>query len=133
MVVNFAIYHGLPAVTTLWAEPMPASMTVCHDLVRSQPILGCVPVGRHIWGHSQQGIVLAQTVVGAERALIVHIMPITDFGHPLVRKPTRTLVTSPPDTQTTTGCDPLVSQMLIFVMMPLLLQLWPEQADVGAC
>ena len=73
---------------------------------------------------------LAQIVVGAKRALTVHIVPVIDGGHPLVQMPTRTLVTSPPHTQTTAGCDPLVSQMLIFSMVPLHLQLWPEQADI---
>ena len=76
---------------------------------------------------------MTQACVGAKRALTVHIMPIVDGGHPLVRKPTQTLVTSPPHTLATAGRDPLVSQMLIFGMVPLPLQLWPEQADVWAC
>jgi hypothetical protein len=132
LAVNFDIYLGLPTVTTRWAEPMPAGMTACHDLVCSQPILGCVPVGCHSWGHGQQRVVLAQTVVGAIRALIVHILPITDGGQPFVWEPTRTLVTTPPHAQVTAGRDPPVSQMLIFGAMPLPPQLWPQEADVWA-
>ncbi len=132
MAVNFGIYHGLPAVTTRWAEPMPAGGTACHDLVWSQPILGCVPVGCHSWGHGQQRVVLAQTVVGAIRALIVHILPVIDSGRPFVQKPTWTLITAPPHAQVTAGSDLLVSQVLILGMMPLPLQLWPQQADVWA-
>ncbi len=104
-----------------------------HDLVRDQPILGCVPVCRHSWGHSQQRVVLAQTVVGAIRALTVHILPFIDAAHPFVWQPTWALVTNPPHAHVVVGCDLLGPQMLIFVMMPLLLQVWPEQADVGAC
>ena len=118
---------------TYWAEPVPACGTGCHDLVWGQPILGCVPVRRHSWGHSQQRVVLTQTVVSAERALAVPILPVADSGQPFVRKPTRTLVASPPHMQTAAGCDMLVSQELVFGMMPLPLQLWPEQADVWAC
>ncbi len=76
---------------------------------------------------------LAQIVVGAKRALTIHILPVIDGGQPFVRQPTRTLVTPPPHTQITAGCDLPVSQMLVFGMMPLPPQLWPEQADVGAC
>ena len=72
-------------------------------------------------------------VVGAKGALGVDILPVADSGQPFVRKPTRTLVTTPPHTQTAAGCDLPVSQELIFGMMPLPLQLWPEQADVWAC
>ena len=75
---------------------------------------------------------LAQTIVGAVRALVVHIVPVVDSAHPFMRKPTGTLVTCPPDTQVTAGCDLPVSQVLVFGMMPLPLQLWPEQADVWA-
>ncbi len=50
-----------------------------------------------------------------------------------MRQPTRTLITTPPHTQTAAGCDLPVSQVLILGMMPLPLQLWPEQADVWAC
>ncbi len=133
MADNFHTYLGLPAVTALWAKPMPAGGTACNDLVCSQPILGCVPVGCHSWGHSQQRVVLAQTVVGAIRALTVHILPFIDAAHPFVWQPTRALVTDPPNAHVVVGCDLLVSKMLIFVMMPLLLQLWPKQADVWAC
>ncbi len=133
MAINFDIYHGLPAVTALWAEPMPSSMTACHELVWSQPILGCLPVGCHSWGHSQQRVVLAQTVVGAVRALTVHILPDIDAGHPFMWQPTWALVTNPPYAHAVAGCDLPVSQMLIFGMMPLLLQLWPQEADAGAC
>jgi len=77
--------------------------------------------------------VLAQTVVGAVRALTVHILPFINAAQPFVRQPTWALVTTPPHAHVTPGCDPLVSQMLIFGMMPLPLQLWPEQADVWAC
>jgi len=73
---------------------------------------------------------LTQTVVGAIRASTVHTLPVLDGGQPFVRKSTRTLVTTPPHAQTAAGCDLPVSQMPIFGMMPLLLQLWPEQADV---
>ncbi len=76
---------------------------------------------------------MAQMVISAKRALAVHILPIFDFGQPLVRKPGGTLVSSPPHTQTTAGCDPPVPQMLIFGMMPLPLQLWPQEADVRTC
>ncbi len=127
---DFSIYLGLPAVTTRWAEPVPACVTVCHNLVCSQPILGCVPVGYHSWGHGQQSVVLTQTVVSAKRALTVPILPVADSGQPFVQKPTRTLVTTPPHTQTAAGCDVPVSQELTFGMMPLPLQLWPQQADV---
>ena len=67
----------MPAVMTLWAEPMPAGMTACHDLVYSwrHPILGCVPVCCDSWGHGQERVVLAHTIVIAMRALIVHILP----------------------------------------------------------
>jgi len=133
LAINFDTYHGLPAVTALWAEPMPSGMTACHDLVWSHPILGCVPVGCHSWGHRQQRVVLAQTVVGAIRALSIHILPVIDSGHPVMRMPTGTLVTTPPHTQVAASRDLIVSQILIFVMMPLPLQLWPEQAGVGAC
>ncbi len=110
-----------------------AGGTASRDLAWSPPILGCVPVGCHSLGHSQQGVVLAQMVVGAKGALGVDILPVADSGQPFVRKPTRTLVTTPPHTQTAAGCDLPVSQELIFGMMPLPLQLWPEQADVWAC
>ena len=76
---------------------------------------------------------LAQTVVGAVRASTVHILPVIDSGQPFVRQPTWALVTTPPYAQVTAGCDSPVSQMLVFGMMPLPLQLWPEQADVWAC
>jgi len=112
---------------------MPAGGTACHDLVRSHLILGCVPVRCHSWGHSQERVVLAQTVVGAIRAPIVHILPVIDSGQPFMRQPTWTLVTAPPHTQITAGCDLPVSQMLVFGMMPLPLHFGPEQADVWAC
>ena len=112
---------------------MPAGMTARNDLVWGHPILGCVPVHCYSWGHSQQRVMLAQTVVGAIRALSVHILPTTDGSQPFMRQLTRTLVTCPPDTQVTADCDPLVSEVLVFVMMPLPLQVWPEQADVWAC
>ncbi len=127
------MYRGLPAVTTCWAEPVPAGMTACRDLVWSQPILSCVPVRCHSWGLGQQRVVFTQTVVSAERASAVNILPVADRGRPFVRKPTRTLVATPPHTQTTAGCDLPASQELVFGMMPLPLQLWPEQADVWAC
>ena len=114
------MYRGLPAVTTCWAEPVPAGMTACRDLVWSQPILSCVPVRCHSWGLGQQRVVFTQTVVSAERASAVNILPVADRGRPFVRKPTRTLVTTPPHTQTAAGCDLPVSQELIFGMMPLL-------------
>ena len=112
---------------------MPLGGTACNDLVWSESILGCVPVRCHSWGHVQQRIVLAQTVVGAIRSLIVHILPLIDGGQPFVRQPTWALVTAPPHTQITASSDLPVSQMLISGMMPLPLQLWPEQADVWAC
>jgi len=112
---------------------MPSGSTACHDLVWSYPILGCVPVGCHSWGHGQQRVVLAQIVVCAERALTVHILPLVDGGQPLMGKPTGTLVTSPPDMQTTVGADLPVSKVLILGVMPLHLQLWPQQADFRAC
>ncbi len=127
------MYFSLPAVTTQRAEPMPAGVTACSDLVCSQPILGCVPVLCHSWGHSHQRVVLAQTVVAAIGALIVHILPVIDGGHPLVWNPTWALVTPPPHTQTAANCYLPVSQMLLFGMMPLPLQFWPQEADVGAC
>ena len=76
---------------------------------------------------------MAQTVVGAIRALSIHILPVIDSGHPVMPKPTGTLVTTPPHAQVAASRDLLVSQMLIVGMKPLPLQLWPEQADVGAC
>ena len=76
---------------------------------------------------------MAQTVVGAVRALTVHILPFLNAGHPFVWQPTWALVTDPPHTHVVAGCDLLVCQVLIFGMMPLLLHLWPEQADVWAC
>ncbi len=112
---------------------MPSGMTACHDLVCSQTIFGCILVGCHKWGHSQQRVVLAQSVVGAKRALSVHILPFLNAGHPFVWQPTRALITDPPNAHGVAGCDLLVCQMLIFGVMPLLLQLWPEQADVWAC
>ena len=133
MGVNFPAYLDLPAVTTLWAEPVPAGGTACDDLVCSQPVLGCIPVRRNSWGYSQERVVLAESVVGTKRALTVHAVPIIDGGCPLMRKPTGTLVTYPPHTQTTAGCDPLVSQVLVFDMVPLPLQLRPEQADIWIC
>ncbi len=72
---------------------------------------------------------LAQTVVGALRALTLHILPDIDGGWPLVRKPTGTLITTPPDTQIAAGCNLPVSQVLIFGTIPLPLQLWPQQAE----
>ena len=112
---------------------MPADGTACNDLLCSQPIFGCVPVCRNSWGYSQERVVLAQTSVGAKRALMVHILPVTDIGQSLMREPTWTLVTTPPHAQVTASCDPPVSQIPIFGMVPLPLQLWPEQADVWAC
>ena len=76
---------------------------------------------------------MAQTVVGAIGTLTVHILPGIDGGQPLMWEPTRTLVTCPPHAQVTAGFDLPVSQMLIFGVVPLPLQLWPEQADVWAC
>ncbi len=116
MAVNSAANFGLPAVTTLWAEPMPASMTARHDLVWSQPILGCVPVGCHSWGHCQHRVVLAQTVVGAVRALTIHALPFIDAGHPFMWQPTWALVTAPPHAHVVASCYLPVSQMLIFSM-----------------
>jgi len=98
---------------------MPAGMTACLDLVWSQPIIGCVPVGCHSWCHRQQGVVLAQTSVSAERTLAVHILPFIDSGRPFVRQPTWALVTNPPHAQITAAGDLPVSQMLVFGMMPL--------------
>jgi len=98
---------------------MPAGGTACNDLVCSQPILGCVPVGCHSWGHSHERVVYAQTVVGAIRALSVHTLPVFDSGQPLMQAPAWTLVTSPPHVQTTAGCDLPVSQVLILGRMPL--------------
>ena len=112
---------------------MPAGMTACHDLVWGHPILGCIPVCRNSWGYIQERVVMAQTVVAAKRAPTVHILPVIDSGQPVMRQPTWALVTAPPHTQITAGSDLPVSQMLVFGMMPLPLQLWPEQADVGAC
>ena len=132
MALNIHTYLGLPAVTTLWTEPVPAGMTACHDLVWSQHILGCVPAGCHSRGYSQR-VMLTQTAVSAKRALGVRVLPGTDSGSPFMWKATRTLVTTPPHTQTAAGCDLSVSQELIFGMMPLPLQLWPQQADVRAC
>jgi len=77
--------------------------------------------------------VLAQTVVGAVRALTVHILPFIDAGQPFMRQPTWALVTAPPHAQITADCDLPVSQMLIFGTMPLRLQLWPQEADIRAC
>jgi len=122
----------LPAVSTQWAEPVPAGGTARHDLVWSHHILGCVPVGCHSWGHSQQRVVLAQTVVGAVRALAVHTLPGTDSGGPFMWKATWTLITTPPHTQSAAGCDLPAPQVLVFGMMPLPLHFWPEQADVWA-
>ena len=76
---------------------------------------------------------MAQTGVGAVRALTVHFLPLIDGGQPLMQKPTGTLVTTPPDTQIAAGCDVPVSQVVILGMMPLPLQFWPQQADVWAC
>ena len=59
---------------------MPAGITACHDLVWSQPIFGCVPVGCNSWGHSQERVVLAQTVVAAIQTLSVHILPLINAG-----------------------------------------------------
>ena len=112
---------------------MPACGTVCPDLVWSQPILSCVPVRCHSWGLGQQRVVFTQTVVSAERASAANILPVADRGQPFVWKRTRTMVTTPPHTQTAAGCDLPVSQELIFGMMPLPLRFWPQQADVRAC
>ncbi len=112
---------------------MPAGGTACSDLVWSEPILDCIPVCCHSWGYSQERVVMAQLVVGAKRALIVHILPVFDSGQPFVQKATWTLVRAPPHTKTTAGCHLLVSQMLLFGMMPLPLQRWLDQADVWAC
>ena len=76
---------------------------------------------------------LAQTVVSAIVALTVHILPGIDNGQLFVRQPTWALVTAPPHTQSAAGCDLPISQVLIFGVMPLPLQLWPQQADVWAC
>ncbi len=77
---------------------------------------------------------LTKTVVSAEGALAVPILPVADSGQPLMRTPTRTLVASPPHMQTAAGCDVPVSQeLVVFGLMPLPLQLWPQEADVWAC
>jgi len=47
LVVNFHTYVGLPAVMTIWAEPMHSGMTACQDLVWGQPVSGCIPVDCH--------------------------------------------------------------------------------------
>ncbi len=78
-------------------------------------------------------VMLAQTLVGAKRTLMVRMLPVTYSGHPFMLKSTGTLVTPPPHTQTPASLYLLVCQMLIFGMMPLPLQLWPPQADVWAC
>jgi hypothetical protein len=64
---------------------------------------------------------------------MVHMLPGIHIGHPLMHKSTGTLVTPPPHMQTTATLYLLVCQMLIFGMMPLPLQLWPQKADVWAC
>ena len=80
---------------------MLAGMTVGLDLVSGQPILGCVPEGCNSWGDNQQRVVLAQTLVGATRTLMVHMLPVIHSGHPLMLNFTGTLVTPPPHMQTT--------------------------------
>ena len=89
-----------------WAEPMHAGMTVGHD--PGQPIPGCVPVGCHSWGHSRQRVVLAQMLVGANRRLTVHMLPVVNSGHPFMLKSTGTLVTPPLHMQTTAALYLLV-------------------------
>jgi len=105
---------------------MPAGGAACNDLVCSQPILDCIPACCNSRGYSQERVVLAQTFVGAKRALIVPILPLIDAGRPLVQQPTGTLVTRPPRAQITAGCDLPVSQVLILGRMPLPLQLWSQ-------
>ena len=73
---------------------------------------------------------MAKTPVCAERTLTVHALPERDLGLPLMRQSTGTLVTCPPDKPTAGSLNLYVSQASILGMMPLLLKLWFQQADV---
>ena len=105
-------------------------MTAGQHLVCCHPILGCVPIGCHSWCYCQKRVMVAKLPVGTEGTLIVHALPAIHTGQPLMRQSTGTLVTFPPDKHTTARLNLNVSNVLVSDMMPLLLHLWLQQADV---
>ena len=127
---NFDNHRCCPTVSTCWAQPVPACATAGHHLICCHPILGCVPVGCSRWCHCQKQVVVAKTSIDTERTLVIHALPLTDLGQPLMRQSMGTLITCPPDAQITARMNLYVSQVLISDMMPLLLYVGYELADV---
>jgi len=60
----------------------------------------------------------------------VKFLPIGDTGHPFMWESTWTLITHPPNPNVAVRLDNDVSQVKVLGMVPLLLDLWPEEADI---
>jgi len=74
--------------------------------------------------------VVAKLDVGTEGAHMVHVLPVIHSSHPFMCKSTGTLIAHPPHIQGAGRLDDDISQVKILGMMPLLLDSWPEEADI---
>ena len=120
---------GLPFPVASWALPLSPRVAASHHLIWCLLILAVVPVVSHIRCYGGKGVVQAHPPVAAEWAL--HTMRSAEYVCcPDVWLSCWTLTALPHCLEVTSWRDLLCTQVQVSVDVPLLLQLWTEQADV---
>ena len=123
---------GIPFVSTEATPPVRSGTAACcHSLWRPFPIDLPVPLRCHL------SVIVGQVVAGAHCSASMvgafgSICAILYDGFPLVRLLSLAQAAAPPDLSPTLRSNGDAAQMGISLIVPLLLQVWSQSADVGA-
>ena len=118
-----------PNVIASWTQPVSFCIAVGCEILWPGKVLGGVPLCCNHWSLCWQRVVLAHFVPTAEWAALAPI-PILHCGKPDMRVAIWTLTTSPLSLLVAEWFDDDVAQVSIGSMVPLLLKLRTQLADV---
>jgi len=119
----------LPCVATDWATPLlPAIAGSCE--VMWCAIIGCaVPGGSHIGGFGSNRVMLTHSFAYAEWTISI-VCSVVHSSLPLMGMTIWTIRACPMHPSFAVWGDVNIAQVSVLSMIPLLLQLWAEPADV---
>ena len=120
-----------PFVATDWAMPLLYEIAVSCEVMWCA-IIGCVvPTGSHVRRCGSKRVMLTHSFAYAEWTAII-LCSVAHLGLPLMGMTIWTIRACPMHLSPAVWSNADIAQVCIFGMVPLLLQLWAEQADVWA-